>query len=155
MAEREAGVLEFERQAEEMRRYNSIRRGMAAAESRNEIHIPKKKRDRIGGLQRGAMLVVAAFLDFLQLILTFLIIGLIINTILSFVIFLLFFGWFSANGVNFFSLKRPQRHLLVLMKLVPGVNAIPLWTFRIWSEIRLVRHEDREYNKRQAKVTAA
>lgn len=120
------------------------------------VSVPAKKRHRIGGLQYAAMMGVAMFFDLIQLVLTFLIIGLIINTVLSIVIFFIFIGWFATSGHNFLTLKRPIRDLiLIAVKLAPGLNAIPIWTMCVWSEIRLVHQEDREYNKSQAKVKAA
>jgi|GEM_PF-4992934 len=155
----EGGVRRtIEGEVERGRRFQAIQRGMNTLEARGQIK--RKKRHRVGGFQGAALIGLAMFFDFIQLILTFLIIGLIINTLLSIVIFLFFFAWFSFNGVSYFSGPHAERRFAVmsatfLAKLIPGINMMPLWTIRIMSEIRLVHREDRQYNKQQAKVAAA
>ena len=129
-------------------------------EVRERRRVGRKVRHRIGAFQAASMIGIAMFFDFLQLILTFLIIGLIINTILSVVIFLIFLAWFSANGVNYFAGAHAGRRFFImsatfLAKLIPGINMLPLWTIRVIAEIRLVHSEDRQYNKRKPQLKAA
>lgn len=104
-----------------------------AASNDNEGQRNNVKEKKIGVAQGMVMIVTAAFIDFVQFLLTLLIIGIIINPLISVIAFILFWSWFSLNGVKFFSgVKGIARFGIMswtfLSELVPLLNAMPGWT---------------------------
>lgn len=101
----------------------------------------------IGWGQGIAMIAVAALIDLLQFFLTFLLIGLVVNFFISIVALLIFYGWFSVNGVSFLAGKRAFTRLMTfsagfLGELIPLINAMPLWTASITMTVLQSRRRD-------------
>ena len=74
----------------------------------------------------------AVFIDFLQFLLDIAFIGFILDSIISIIAGTILGWWFSLYGI---SLMSPDRVLGFLAtfgaELVPGLNAIPVWSFKV------------------------
>lgn len=78
------------------------------------------------------MLAIAGFVDLVQIVADFLIVGVVVNTILDIFVWLTFYVWFKIYGVNFISIKRGLPFVGAgLVELIPALNAFPTWTTAI------------------------
>jgi len=119
-----------------------------------EVDSPPK-RNRIGIIQGFLMVGTASLFDGLQVFLTYLLIGLFINWIISIIAWTLLWGWFRLNEVNFWD-QGTRKILTVggsgLIEIIPGVNTFPAITFGVVILIVIVWLEDTAYNKTRGKV---
>lgn len=74
------------------------------------------------------MIWTAVFFDFLQFILSFIMMGWLVGFFAG----LTFWWWFRQHGISF---SRPSRWgsfaLTYLVEVIPGLGAIPAWTFEV------------------------
>lgn len=78
------------------------------------------------------MTMTAYFFDGLQAFLNFILIGFLINWIISIYAFLTFYIWFKMKGVRFTTVKNATSfNGSFLGKLIPGLNTIPFWTLSV------------------------
>lgn len=113
------------------------------------------ERHRIGKIQATCMIVVALLFDGLQVILTPLLIGLLVNWIFSFIAWILFYIWMRLNDVGFLDtgVKKIITVLVsILIEIPPGINAFFGITFGIIILLVIVNSEDALYNKTHGKV---
>ena len=113
------------------------------------------ERHRIGKLEGVSMVSIALLFDGLQALFTFLLIGLLVNWIFTFLAWLLFYIWFRINDVGFFDTgvrKLITLFASVLIELIPGVNAIPAITLGLVILLIIVNSEDALYNRTRGKV---
>ena len=100
---------------------------------------------RIGIGAKIALLPVAILGDLIGLLITFIGIGLFINTIIT-VLYALYSGFiFALVGVSIFSFKKARGWLISMgSELIPGLNAIlPALTIGTLLVIRNTNQEDR------------
>ena len=84
-------------------------------------------------LATGALMIaLAVLIDFAQFVLDIAIVGFILDSFITVIAAFIFGIWFSHVGV---SLMHPKRVLgflgTILGELIPGIDAIPFWTFNI------------------------
>jgi len=126
-------------------------------ENTNTVAIPSmQERHRIGTLTATAMTTVALFIDGLQALLTFLIIGFIINPLIQIFAWILFYLWFHFNDVKM--LEGGLRKAILffgggILELIPIINALPVWTLTTGATILIVKQEDASYNKKMAQAS--
>ena len=84
----------------------------------------------IGTASGVLMIAVAAVIDGIQFLLTLILIGFLVNPIISLVATMLFGIWLSHNGVSMMAPKYAARFLLTILgETVFGT--LPIWTFSI------------------------
>ena len=74
------------------------------------------------------MVVVALVFDIVQMILDFLGAGVILDTILSILAWVVFFFWFRIHGVKFSGKMANAFGTGFLIELIPILNFLPAWT---------------------------
>lgn len=108
-----------------------------------------EKRNRVG-IHGPLMLGVATVIDTVALVLTFLGIGIIVNTFINILAGCLFLLWFSLRGFGIFdgSARKPLMFFSAgMVEAVPVANAFFTWTLAVWRIIAIVKKEDAQYNK--------
>lgn len=100
------------------------------------------KKYRIEWLEGGMMIGVATIYDALQAFLTFIIIGFLVNWIITIWAWLTFYFWFKFRGVSFLGTKSVSLNGGALIELIPGLNALPAWTAAVIILIIMTRSED-------------
>jgi len=116
---------------------------------------------RIGNFTAVAMTTVALILDLIEIVLVFFGIGLIINRLITFVEYSIFILWFWMLDVNFTKLtnKNAEKRLIIMIttaviEMIPGIGALPAFTFGVVRMIIVTRAEDRSLlNERMETVT--
>ena len=85
------------------------------------------------GISNGSaffMIAVALLIDGLQILLDLVLIGFLLDPLLDILATIIFAIWFSHHGQSVMSAKRAGGFLVtVVAELVPGFDAIPMWTF--------------------------
>jgi hypothetical protein len=99
---------------------------------------------RITKTTAAFMIVVAVFFDLLQLLLTVLLIGIVLNPAIDVVAFLTFYLWFKLKGV---SLTSSNKQLIAtvsgyIVEIIPILNALPGITIATIARIIVVKTED-------------
>jgi len=84
----------------------------------------------IGAMSGWAMIATAVLIDSVQFFLSIIIIGLVINPVISFVAMLLFGLWLSHNGLSVLSPKYAARFLFTFIGEV-ALGFLPIWTVTI------------------------
>ena len=114
------------------------------------------ERHRIPVTVFATMVGVAGAIDALAAMLTPLIIGFALNSILSMLAWVLFYIWFQIQSVKF--LEGGLRKAIIyfgggFLELIPIINILPIWTLTVVLTIFIVRVEDAEYNKKMIEAT--
>ncbi|MFQ5754352.1 MAG: hypothetical protein ACE5HI_20415 [bacterium] len=108
-----------------------------------------EKKQRIGSMQRGLMVAVAATVDIVQILLIFFFgVGLLVNRFITIFAFMMFSFWFALNGVSFISGRMSVQKMLRFFgtafgEVIPVLGAFPLWALGIWLTLRSVKKEDK------------
>lgn len=84
------------------------------------------------------MVIVALIIDGIQALLTFILIGFLVNPVISVCAAMVFGIWFSHHGMSMMSPKNIAPFLgTMLGEFTPVINAFPVWTgFVIFKVIR-------------------
>lgn len=94
-----------------------------------------KKRSKIGKINSMGMLTFAAAIDGLQALISYVgvvVLGIVLNSVVSAFATTIFLIWFLVCGVNFISMKRMAIFGTTLIaEIVPVVNNFPMWTIGI------------------------
>lgn len=109
------------------------------------------RKNRINGFHKYALLGSCAFMDALQIILSFIpFIGPFIASAVSLMGRASLWIWFKMLDVGF--ADKSNRYFvnisMTIAEVLPLVNFFPWWTIGTWTIIRQVRHEDQEFNKK-------
>lgn len=76
---------------------------------------------------------VTAFIDLIQFILDFFVIGAVVNRIIEVIVGFSLLFYFQIRGVSMFNPKRAAAFLATLVgETIPVVDALPLWTFDVY-----------------------
>ena len=123
---------------------------------RDAVEIRIEPRERISGATATFKAVTAGMFDFLQGILNFAIIGVVMSSLVSVAAWLTFFMWFKFHDVGFF--EGGVRKVIImgaalLVEIVPILNTLPAWTVAVLLLIAIVWKEDKRYNKKTKQVT--
>lgn len=91
------------------------------------------------------MVCVSIFIDLIQFLLNFIpIIGWIVIWIINLIVWLTFYIWFRARGVNFSGSKKANNLAVAfVLELIPILDALPAWTFAVVSIIGTTWAEER------------
>lgn len=110
-----------------------------------EEHSEVKTTYRIGMLQAAFMILFGMFLDSVDLLLDlFFGAGIIFDSIIGIIGWLVFYLWFKLNNVSFTNPKTAMRfNGTVIAEIVPFINQLPMWTIGIVVTIVAVRLEDK------------
>jgi hypothetical protein len=76
-------------------------------------------------------LTIAILMDLVQIILDFLAVGVIANTILTIFGYIVFLPWFWLHGIRFQGKTAKTLGLGTLLEFIPVINALPAWSFMI------------------------
>lgn len=137
-------------QIEEERRA-SFNRSMLQSERENnesDDEIATQKRTRISNATGFFMMMAAGFMDGLQILLEWAIIGLFINWFIDICVWGLFFLWFKSKGVNLMNFKKGLVfNGLAFLEIIPVVGELPLWILDISIMIAMVKIEDKVAKK--------
>lgn len=88
----------------------------------------EKKEKGLTNTTIGLMVTVALFLDVLQVLLNFLLMGWLVPIFF----YGIFWLWFRMRGLSFFSLKRaPTLGIGAVIELIPWVDDLPMFTFTV------------------------
>lgn len=101
----------------------------------------------VGMITTILMITVALVFDGLQFILTLLLVGVVLNPIITVAAYLIFFLWFTLGcGVKFRGKSLTGGITTLILEFVPGLNALPGITFGVvitiltsWSEATLAK----------------
>lgn len=102
--------------------------------------MPKKY--RIDWLIGGLMIGVAVIYDAIQGFLTFILIGFLVNWIITIWAWLTFYFWFKTKGVSFLGSKALVLNGGGLAEFIPGFNSLPVWTAAVVALVIMTRAED-------------
>jgi hypothetical protein len=109
----------------------------------------EEKIERISNPTAGLMLGTAVFFDMAQWLLSFIVMGWLVNIFAIFTFFL----WFALHGVNFFK-RNPLKKLgwisvVALIKLIPVLGAwiVVGWSGTVLRIIYMVKSEDKKRNE--------
>ena len=98
----------------------------------NELRMaqnPKTQNPKIGMTNAVILLVVAGIVDTIQIVLSLILIGLIVNPIINIFVSITFVVWLHAIGVHMGSATTITRLLgTIVGEFIPIVNTLPLWT---------------------------
>lgn len=110
-----------------------------------EEHSETKTTYRIGMLQAAFMVLVAVLFDCADWLLDLLLgAGIIFDSVIGIIGWLVFYMWFRINGVSFTNPKTALRfNGTVIAEIVPFINQLPAWTVGIVWTIVAVRLEDK------------
>lgn len=96
----------------------------------------------------AVLICIAVFLDVVQAMLSlvgFLVLGIALNSLLSFFALMLFAVIFWIKGLSFFSSRRSARMMITIVsEMVPLINNLPAWTITTAMTIREIRKEEQE-----------
>jgi hypothetical protein len=109
-----------------------------------------EKRDRLGTFQAVLLNATAIIIDALQLVLGLMIIGFVLNTLITVMAWLSYFLWYKLLDISFIDAGLRKAVLFMgtgLIEVIPFINGIPTWTLSVILMILIVRHEDARYNK--------
>lgn len=133
-------------QTEEKRRAD-FNRSMLQSErenNENDDENAAQKRTRISNATGFFMMMVAGFIDGMQILLEWIIVGFFINWFIDICVWVLFFLWFKKNGVNLMNLKNGLIfNGLAFLEIIPGVDELPLWILDIGIMTAKVKIEDK------------
>lgn len=94
------------------------------------------------------MVCVAGFIDLIQFLLNFIpLVGWVIIWIINAIVWLTFYIWFRARGINFNSKKSTNLAGAFVLEFIPIVDALPAWTFAVIRIIALTWAEERDVAK--------
>ena len=137
-------------QIEEERRAD-FNRSMLQSErenKENDDELTTQKRTRISNTTGFFMIMAAGFMDGLQILLEWAIIGLFINWFIDICVWGLFFLWFKSEGVNLMNFKKGLVfNGLAFLEIIPVVGELPLWILDISIMIAMVKIEDKVVKK--------
>lgn len=98
---------------------------------------------RLTGNTPILMVFLAVVIDLAQIILDFILIGLVVNRLIDILVLILYFVWFRANKVSFTKMRALIFFGLGFVEFLPALDAFPLWTIDIIAVIITVKMEDR------------
>lgn len=101
---------------------------------------------RISKLTATFMLVIALIIDLVELLLALLLVGLVLNRLITLLEWFIFGLWFTILGVPFFTGGKRMATTTggIIIGLIPGVGALPEFTLSIFLLILISRSEDRD-----------
>jgi hypothetical protein len=104
---------------------------------------PEEKKERIVTWMAVCMIIVALFIDAIQLILTLLLIGVFICPVISVVSYFVFWVWFKMLGVSF--LGSPKKFGTMGATIVGEIflSFLPVFTAGITTVIVMTKAEDK------------
>ena len=110
---------------------------------------------RISNLLAVVLITVAIIVDFVQMALTligFIILGVVLNTLISFFVTIFFGIVLAMKGVSFVSARRSALMIMTLvLEILPIANNIPVWTSSTITMVVMIRREDRKrFNERRS-----
>lgn len=114
-----------------------------------------EKRNRVHSRDVVLMGGTAIFFDTLQAILLLIpFLGWILSALVGGFAWLVFYTWTSAKG---WGLSDTVKQFIVqwaipLVEIVPILNVLPTWTFKIFLQVSLLKAEDKIYNATEGKV---
>lgn len=86
---------------------------------------------------------VTAFIDLIQFILDFFVIGAVVNRIIEVIVGFSLLFYFQIRGVSMFNPKRATAFLATLVgETIPVVDALPLWTLDVYVTYLTVKGEE-------------
>ncbi len=126
------------------------------ADRDNTIEVKTEPRQKISGATATFMGITAGMFDFLQGVLNFAIIGVVMSSLVSIVAWLTFFLWFKFHDVGFF--EGGVRKLITMgvaffIEIIPILNTFSTWTVAVLLLIAIVWSEDKRYNKKMRNIT--
>lgn len=140
----QASPIEEEMQAN----FNRSKLRTRREKNNNGDEIATQKRTRISSATGFFMLLAAGFMDGLQILLEWAIIGLFINWFIDICVWGLFFLWFKSKGVNLMNFKKGLVfNGLAFLEIIPVVGELPLWILDISIMIAMVKIEDKVVKK--------
>ncbi len=84
---------------------------------------------KISNFEAGLMIAVALIIDIVQFLLDLILIGFILDPIISVFAYLMFWFWFKLRGVSFSNPKRAAiGGISFLLELIPGLDMLPALT---------------------------
>ena len=90
----------------------------------------------IGGGLAFVLIALAAVTDTLQALLTFILIGVVLNPIIDVMIAMLFTILLAAHGGGLVKRRAISMVITTIGEIIPGLNALPLWTgFAIYTVV--------------------
>ena len=131
---------------EEKRRadFNRSRLQSERENTKNDDEIATEKKPRISGATSFFMILSAGFMDGLQILLEWLVIGLFINWFIDICVWFLFLLWFKSKGVNLMNFKKGLIfNGLAFLEIIPVVGELPLWILDISVIVAMVKTEDK------------
>ena len=137
-------------QIEEERLANFNRSMLQSERENNESddEIAAQKRTRISNTTGFFMMMAAGFMDGLQILLEWAIIGFFINWFIDICVWGLFFLWFKSKGVNLMNFKKGLVfNGLAFLEIIPVVGELPLWILDISIMVAMVKIEDKVVEK--------
>lgn len=111
-----------------------------------EEQLPQK-RNRLSATYAGAYVLAAVFCDVVEIVLTFLVIGIFMNRFITILYNFGVFFFFSIRGIPFWHTKRLANNGIgFLLELTPILDILPAKTATAIINILIVRKEDNAYN---------
>ncbi|MFC1730970.1 hypothetical protein ACFL6I_11615 [candidate division KSB1 bacterium] len=109
---------------------------------------------RISNFLAVVLITVAITVDLIQVALTLIgliILGVVLNTLISFFVTIFFGIVLTIKGVSFISARRSALTIITLvMEILPLANNIPTWTISTITMMVMVRKEDKKrFNEMQ------
>jgi hypothetical protein len=116
-----------------------------AIAERRLVQTQEEKKERITKIMAFCMICVAFFIDLIQIILTFFVIGAFISPVITACADVLFICWFWILGVNFTKGSKKILSLLgsSVLELIPAVDTLPAITGFVVYNIVITRAEDK------------
>lgn len=107
-------------------------------------------RNRFGAFQKPLLLATAISLDLIQALLSLLVVGVVLNGVVSLFAWLSYYLWYKVLDIGFLDVG--VRKILTfmgggLLEMIPIVNTLPSWTISVILIIFIVAREDALYNK--------
>lgn len=104
-----------------------------------------QKKERISKTMGWCMIGTAGFIDLLEALFTVLLIGAVLNPIISVCADVIFLIWFWTLGVTF--VKKPKNlatmGIQAIIGLIPGADALPELTVGVFILVKLTQSEDK------------
>lgn len=105
----------------------------------------EERRERISGAMGWCLIGTAAFIDLIEALLTVLIIGTVLNPIISVCADVIFLIWFWTLGVSF--VKKPKNlaamGIQAIIGFIPVLNTLPELTLGVFVLVKITQSEDR------------
>lgn len=105
---------------------------------------------RIGKFTSFLMIFFALILDIIEFILALLLVGAIINRIITIFEYLIYWFWFKVKKASFAGKKMRVAGSFV-GEIIPFLGALPLFSFTVWLAIKDVDKEDQQISAQKAK----